>query len=125
MCPFQALRNRSPDGAFALITGAQILAYSLSFLLPKVLEPSHRVRELLPAVLYLALCTAPAWVGFRSREDGARALRRSCALLLSNAALSLLMVLYGLDVMLFTTPFLRVSGWVGSAALHDTLHSCG
>ena len=106
---FQAFQSRNMDGAFALITGAQLIAY-ITIFWSDVFETKG--QELAPAFVYLALCVAPAWVGFRSR-DGEHAAHRSRALMLSNAVLTLLMVLWGLDVIVFPTSFLRVSEWRG------------
>ena len=77
--------------------------------LPKVLETKG--QELASAFVYFTLSTAPAWAGFHSR-DGEHAGRRSRALILSNVALSLFMVLWGLDAIPFPTSFMPVS-WRG------------
>ena len=99
----QALQNRNPDCVFALIVGVQLFLYNILFL-PKVLE-------LASAFVYFALSTAPAWAGLRSR-GGEHAVQRSRALMLSNVALSLFMVLWGLDAIPFPTAFMPVS-WRG------------
>ena len=107
--PPQAFQNRNLDSAFALILWPQLFAYILIDL-PKVLET--RGQELVSAVVYFALCSAPAWAGFRSRGGG-HAVQRCRALMLSNVALSLLIVLWGLDMVIAPTSFMRVSGWAG------------
>ena len=74
--------------------------------LPKVLETKG--QELASAFVYFVLSTAPAWAGFRSR-DGEHAVLRSRVLMLSNVALSLFIVLWGLDVIAFPISFMPVS----------------
>ena len=103
-CLFQALQNRNLDSAFTIILWAQLFAYILLDL-PKVLETGG--QELVSAVVYFALCSVPAWAGFRSR-GGEHAVHRSYALMLSNVALSLLMVLWGFDMVIAPTSFMRV-----------------
>ena len=105
-CPPQALQNQNLDNAFALILWAQLFTYILIDL-PKVLETGG--QELVSAVIYFVLSTAPAWAGLRSR-GGEHAVHRSRALMLSNVALSLLMVLWGFDMVIAPTSFMRV-GW--------------
>ena len=78
-CLFQALQNRNLDSAFTIILWAQLFAYILLDL-PKVLETGG--QELVSAVVYFALCSVPAWAGFRSR-GGEHAVHRSYALMLS------------------------------------------
>ena len=68
--------------------------------------------ELLAPVIYIAVCIAPAWAGFRAR-DGEHAVQRSRALMLSNVVLALVMVLLGLDMLTFPTSFMRVGGREG------------
>ena len=85
--------------------------------LPKVLETKG--LELASAFVYFALSTAPAWAGFHSR-GGEHAGRRSRALMLSNVALSLFMVLWGLDVIAFPTAFMPVS-WLGGGMYYASL----
>ena len=108
LAPPQALQNRNLDGAFALIVGVPLFLYNLLYL-PKVLQ--SRARELVAAFVYLALCIAPAWAGFCcSWRNGGQAIQRSRALMLSSALLSVIMVLYGLDVIVLPSSFIRVSG---------------
>ena len=114
-CPPQALQNRNLDNVFALILWAQLFAYILLDL-PRVLET--RGKELVSAVVYFSLCSAPAWVGLRSGGGWHAVQQRSRALMLSNVALSLLMVLRGFDMVIAPTSFMRVGGWVGQAATH-------
>ena len=99
------LQNRRLDGAFALILWAQLFAYILLDL-PRVLET--RGKELVSAVVYFAICTAPAWAGLRSRGGEHAIQQRSRALMLSNVAISLLMVLWGFDMVIAPTSFMRV-----------------
>ena len=113
-CPPQALQSRTLDGAFALITGIQLFAYILVF--QRNVFDVMALSELLPAFVYLALCTAPAWAGFRAKE-GEHSVQRSRALILSNIVLALLMVLWGSDVIAFPTSFMRVSELEVGAAL--------
>ena len=105
-CSSQALQNRNLDGAFALIVGMPLFLYTILYL-PKVLQ--SRARELVAAFVYLALCIAPAWAGLRSRV-GEHAAQRSRALMLSNAVMSVIVVLYGLDVIVLPSSFIQVSG---------------
>ena len=110
-CPPQALQNRNLDVAFALVLWAQLFAYIL-INLPNVLET--RGQALVSAVVYFALCSAPAWAGFRSR-GGEHAVQRSRALVLTNIAVSLLMLLWGFDLVIAPTSFMRVGGRAGEA----------
>ena len=104
LCSSQALQNRSLNGAFALFLGVQLLAYVLIYL-PRILET--RGKELAPAIVYSALCVTPALAGLRSR-GGEHAAQRSLTLVFSNLALALLMVLWGLDFVVFPTSFMQV-----------------
>ena len=111
-CPSQALQSRNLDCVYALIMGVQLIAYVL-VTLNKVLETSG--REMMPALVYFTLCTAPAWACLRSR-GGEQAVRRSRTLMLSNIAMSLFLVLWGLDMIPFPTAFMPVS-WRGLSSV--------